>query len=403
MSAGGKKKNNNVQKAKNNNNKNVNAPRPRNVRSARPLGSGPMRGLKPTPQHVQHHMLATHCPFDARAKGARTPSQYGSATNVHTSTVSYTLTSTAGGSIDAVVLPHPIYSVLGGYSTISGGVAATALGTGGVSTQPVRGNVSAANLSAAYTNYRVVSWGVRVKPLQSFTAAQGRLYVANIPTNPQLPALSGDGAGTTATVWSALGVPYDGTGVSDQLLNYPRSAHLNSAELVSEHGIELRPHFTGPGHEHFRESSILNEQGLVYSTALGVVSGTISLGYADVSGNSSIVIRGDGMTASTAVLLLEVIYHLEGTPKISSSAGAMVPATPQPPPTPDAGLHMSRVVASLSASPFVAYVSDKMKQEAVGFVKSTFGKEAGGLAEKVIGLGIKELPSLLGGAAMMFL
>lgn len=365
------------------------------------LGAGSRNGLKATPDHVRQHILATHCPFNPAAKGARTPSQYGIATNVHTSTVSYTLTSTAAGFIDAVVLPHPIWSVLGGYSSITGGVAAT-MGVGGAATQPCRGNVSTANLSAAYTNYRVVAWGVRLKSLQSYTGASGRIYLANIPTMPQLPVLAASQAGVVADVWDSLGVPFDGTGVSDQLLNYPRSAHMNGAELVSEGGVEIRPHFTGPGHEHFRESHNLGEQGLVSRGPLGTVTANLSLGFADVSGNSMIVIRGDGLTASTATHLLEVIYHLEGTPIVSTTAGAIVPAAPTPPPTPNAAQHMAAAVSSLSSSPFVSYISEVVKNEAVGAARRNLPPQMAGLAEKVIGLGFKELPSVLEyGASML--
>lgn len=396
------KKNARVSNARASNTARVIPRRPRNVQQIpRPMASSNRSGVRTSPAHVQHHMLATHCPFDPRSKGARTPSEYGIATNVHTSTVSYTLTTTAGGVLDAIVLPHPVYSVCAGYSTVSGGVSTGDFGTGGVSVQPVRGNVSVANLSSSYTNYRVVAWGVRLKPLQSYTGASGRIYCANIPSNPQLPLISSS-TGTIAKVWDALSVPYDGTGVSDQLLNYPRSSHFNGAELVSEGGVELRPQFTGPGHEHFRESSILDEQRLVTSNALGVITGGVSLGFGDVSGMSSIVIRGDGMTASTAVALLEVIYHLEGTPKISTNPGAMVPASPTPPPTPNAAQHLSTAISSLASSTFVTYISDKVRQEGSAMARRNLPAPMAGLAERMIGLGLKELPSAIEyGASML--
>jgi len=364
------------------------------VRGKMALGAGNRGGMKAMPPHVRQHLLATHCPFDARAKGARQPSQYAVATNVHTSTVSYTLTTDASGNFDVVVLPHPIFTVLGGYSTITGGVVATSLGTGGTTVQAVRGNVSAANLGATYANYRVVAWGVRLKSLQSFTNAAGRVYAANIPTNPQLPLVAGTG-GTTATVWAALPVPFDGTGVSNQLLNYPRSVHMNGAELVSEGGIELRPHITGPGYEHFKESSSLEEQGLCAPGAAGAIAFRSSLGYGDVSGGSLIAIRGDGLTASAAVMLVEVIFHLEGSPIISSSAGAIVPAAPVPPPTPNASLHMASAVASLATSPFVTYISDKVRDEAQGAARKYLPGPVAGIAEKMLGIGFKELPGAI--------
>jgi len=345
--------------------------------------------------------MALHNPFDPTSKGARMPSQYAVSTNVHTSTVSYTLTTDVNGNFDAVLLPHPVFSVLAGYATIAGGVAATPLGSGGATTQNVRGNVSAANLATTYSNYRVVSWGVRLKSLQPFTEASGRIYAANIPTNPQLPLFSSS-TGTTASVWAALPVPYDGTGVSNQLLNYPRSCHMNGAELVSEGGIELRPHITGPGHEHYREATRLEEQGLGTFNALGVSTSSTSLGYGDTSGQSLIAIRGDGLTASTSVMLVEVIYHMEGSPIISVSAGAIVPAAPVPPPTPNAAQHMAQAVSSLASSPFVSYISDKVRDEAQGAARRYLPKPMAGIAEKMLGLGFKELPSAIEyGASML--
>lgn len=280
----------------------------------RPSGPPTAPGTK---LHCDMYAMALAHPFSREAQGARVPEPYAQATTTYMYKRVVTLTSSAGGGVDFALFPHLSF------------VAAQFVGTSSGLTNSTPANApagvvcysSGANLGAVFRSYRVVSFGLRIKSNTTFNNTTGRLYVARVPAAVDYPGHI-VATGTTLTEFAdMMNVPIDGTGVTSSIIALPKSEQFTISELHQESGVELVTHPISPGALDFLDGVLQQREsqtGAVVQYQDGFFSGR---------GWQQFLIAGDGLPASAQILTLELVYHIEGTPLVTSSTGAaMIPS-----------------------------------------------------------------------------
>lgn len=283
------------------------------------------KSSKEAPSNV--YRIALSDPFSYGAQGARVPDMYSCPTATRHITRTFTLISNSSGEFDCIVLPScyqhiisPRGSLVGGstWTTLDGGTVAT-----GAYTTPT------ATLSAQLLNYRIVSYGVKIYGLASMTNNSGKVIVGTVPissnVNDKNATVGGQTANTTnsnATVGatlSAYGVPAGGSVVTiSSLPNLPNSMETSMINL-SERPLTVLPKITGPRAFEFKQTydeaigfNVVNQ-----TTLSNVMAGDAS--YLSLGGFEAVVIGGTGCPATTNMLEVEVIYHIEGNPYLASA------------------------------------------------------------------------------------
>jgi len=334
-------------------------------------------------------------PFAKQAAGARVPDPFSVASSVDTAHISWTVGTTAvsSQSFDCILTPHLLQSIHSGKGAVSGGIAGTVIGTL-PSSVTCRAISDQATIAARYKSYRLVAWGVRIKPNVSYTNAGGRIYVAVVPATQQMPICTRSDI-TKSDWYDCLEAPYDTTAGSlpSTLLNMPRSRQFTMTELIACGGVELTLPLTSPAAKTFLEAkSEDKEQSLVVGApGTSLIAGGVSAGYASTAGFSQVLLYGEGVgTAGTAtdVLSIDVVYHVEYIPNISAVSGALVSAAPYTP-SPVSPMAEHSVHAAVARAPIFQAVLDKAKEEAKKFTQAKvtdFFKKHAPQAEAVLGL-----------------
>jgi hypothetical protein len=218
----------------------------------------------------------------------------------------------------------PRGSVVGGgtWTTLDGATVANAI----VFTTP-------ASLSAQLTNYRIVGYGVKIIGIASMTTNSGSLTVAtvpaegwlnlNYPVGGQSPN-SNNAAMTVNNTLLSYGVPTASNVVSVSALpSLPNTAE-SSLVNVSERPMQVCPKICSPSAFMFRETTDL---GPGYSITNQTSVSSVSAGnaaYLAVGGLETVIIAATGCPASTSMLDIELVYHLEGVPVVASTANAVI-------------------------------------------------------------------------------
>lgn len=332
-------------------------------------------------------------PFAKEAEGVRVPEPYAVATVTRKVHVPFVLTSNAAGGLDFSIQPHLIASVVQTLGTATGG---SALATSNLPAgMTMRSAVTQSALAALMQTYRVVAIGVRLKTNIDFTKSGGRVYAAIMPASQELPRVFNVGT-TTSQAFAAFEIPNDGTNVSANIINLPRGFQFTVSELMSEGGCEIHfPICSARALDFLDAQDQSFEQHLTYTSGAGVeLAAGAGLGSFAAAGHSQLVIRAEGLQASTDVFTCEVIYHAEGIPLVGTAS--FVESTPHTasPASPNEIHYAHRIAA---AQPVVKYVSDKLREYAgrnVGTKKgnaASTGARLGGAAERVLGIAVRGL------------
>jgi len=303
----------------------------------------PQSGVKADAALAQYAAACLY-PFSEEAIGARVPMPYEVRTRTTHLLTPYKCVVPSTGVFDAIITPNAAYTLTSNYGTWSGGVNNplnyTASGNGAVANY-IAGNSTIANMSAIYSNHRIVAMGVRIKSNSNYTVTQGRIFVAVVPALPAYPSLVTNGTASAAGFYNALGCPcdtsYTGAGggiVSSSIVSYPVSAEFAMSDLMEEGGVTIRVPKTSSRHQDFiGEGTVGTGYGwdlTAPTSTAGLAAGGLSVVYANggantalngspgvdpswiqTSGHSSVFIRGDGMSSSQ-VVEVEVIMHFEG-------------------------------------------------------------------------------------------
>jgi hypothetical protein len=291
-----------------------------------------------TSSHGQYVTAVTN-PFHPSAEGVRVPDYYAFDTATYKlkgtiSVVAPSLTTTGSFAL----FPHPFLSYAD-IQSLNGGVSTTST----ISMLQFTGNTAlwgacAPNtFSGILSDYRVVAcgWKLRVQIPQQLRT--GRLIIAPIPLNRDLPGYSVLNGITALPANLARlfgGVP-PSVAVSSAILELPGSYEISFPDM-DKGDIMLCTRPITSASTAFHTPII----GGGYSTSQSVgdvsldtnATGTINnLDFADVmdmSGFAGFLVHFEGVPSATQPILdIEYIYHLEGTPSISvvASNSAVLP------------------------------------------------------------------------------
>jgi len=346
---------------------------------------------RPTPDlstlspEAQKYALAIMDPFDTRAFGARVPDQFAAPTVTQTVRATLSCKANSSGDVGIAIFPNVVTSAY----LFSGSGSDFASVTYGDNTtiSASRWGIDASVLSAKFDNYRIVGYGVRVTGLSSMTNASGKLIMATAPINTTWITKDYPIGGVTMSTYStdytvantekAWGIPYTSTTRNPSLLvNLPQSRVVSGIELA-ENIFEINPKVSSPEALNFRgtSDSFIGTDVVSQSSALNARSGDAS--YLRLEGHEAVYLYYTGGVASTSVIDVELVYHLEGKPNLNlllGQTGNLVPATNslgsvvRP-------IEMLKVLETAAKQPAVRQVVET----AAGYIHPLLGRMAGAL------------------------
>lgn len=325
------------------------------------------------------YFLALTDPFHPGAVGAKVPDQYSCPTITQTVRASFTITANSSGNAGLLVLPNVIASVAcfngtcGDFSTITWG--------DNTATTQARWGVDPSTFAAKMDNYRIVGYGVRMTGLSSMTNASGKFILGTYPITTNWATKDFPVGGTTMATnanntqfkaWSSWGVPTSGSTLTPALLvNLPGSRVVSAIE-ASENLFEINPRLSTPEAMNFRSSgdSLSGFDQVPGATTGGDAS------YLHVAGHEASYIYYTGGVASTSTFDIELIYHLEGKPSLSTGTTqavvSVVPSQTQAA-SPVQPVGMLKVLEAAAKQPVVKQVIES----AATFIHPMLGKLAG--------------------------
>lgn len=284
-------------------------------------------------------------PFDPASMGCQVPDPFPFPTqtfHVHQTTVIGS--SDANGFGAVAFLPNPVLSMvdvtacntMNSRSTVTNTPFTRFNSTTATnSAYHIYGAVTPTALSSVFSDYRVVSWGIKISNLQPELSATGRMMIAMIPIGDTIPSFDELKNSTLATCLTPIFgmTPY--VMATSNILELPTGFEVTVGDLL--HGdLEIAGMYSNAEFWTFK-TSVLNGVPNVSgvggdSTTFGTGGTVLATGYKDMTrckGGASIVIYFEGMpAASTNCFQVETVYHLEGTPNFSTTANnALISST----------------------------------------------------------------------------
>lgn len=339
-------------------------------------GVARMRPTNPVPStspSIKQLVCSIDDPFCTESFGAKVPDEYSLPTEPLTLRHRFSYTPSAVGNY-LVVTPHPTLGTLAvgtdgsvnSPTAISGSTAqlfAVSNVAGRVNQIAQVGPIAPLGLSGISSSYRVVGWGVRLKNITAASNVAGETLVAVLPTSGSAPNVlaplangqnrASDPRGQvfsadTGPQWDELarwaGLPTNnysalngtaGTPVLDGIDNVPSSEIFSNAELAQTGGVLIKPKLhSPPAAWRFRPSGtqIGNASQScgaaivpINATTQGAVGGgynNYNQDFLDTSGHNCVIIVPNTI-ATVQTYEIEVIYHLESIPVLSSANGAV--------------------------------------------------------------------------------
>lgn len=293
---------------------------------------------------VRHFQMALRNPFSPMAIGARVVDSFTTPTVTYHIRGYSSLTSSSSGRMYFAVLPSPCFSYLQPTSG-NGGPSDYTNFSGFTQNNPSIGGMGGAyvtapsNLASVMTEYRTVAWGFRLIAKDTAFNSKGKVYVASVPTTENAPSWNTmeTVTGTDTSIGEyTVGLPLANIG---GILNLPGCQTFSMQDLLRGEVM-----FCGtPTNASFYQfkgtmdrsvvawntGQVLADEG-VFNHTTGLVNATAG-GRKDIAslrGGRAFLVCATGLPASTQELDLEVVYHLEGTPNITSSGTAqLVPSS----------------------------------------------------------------------------
>ncbi len=283
---------------------------------------------------LRQYEIALSNPFAVEAIGVRVPDSYCFPTVTYHFRSTITPTTNASGLCGMCVLPSPCFSLIGGSGTFGGPTAFTANSGAYYFVAPL-------DMQTKLTEYRVVSWGIRLLAKDTALASKGKIWIALVPTTNNAPSwntlntVTASGTGVISEYTAGFDMGYLGSSIQ----NYPSVRVFSLQDLlrgeVQVTGVPLSNSFydfKGTADRNdvpWNTGQVLADEGVFNNTA-GLVNSTAG-GRKDIAslrGGMAILIYGSGMPAATNEFDVEVIYHLEGSPNLSSTSGAVTGIVP---------------------------------------------------------------------------
>lgn len=299
-----------------------------------PFGTKYKRALGPSPS--QAYVTARSDPFHPAAEGCRVPDEYGFPTASYHLKAEGTLVSTTAGSGSFLFYPNPIICIqdaFGGTSgaTLSGGINASTAGAYGM--------LLPSQLSGSLTDFRVVSWGVRFSCALSPMNAVGVIDIASVPTS-ETPA--GYNAINSTNPLPSYLIPNltNGVNISSNMiagvLNFPDADRCAISEIIDKELVVVGK-TCSPSWLNFKStennnalSATIQEvvSGEYYNATGNIAVNNYYTNIASGAGYAAICVNFSGVPVSSTILNFEIIFHIEGTPALSTVGLASSGARP---------------------------------------------------------------------------
>lgn len=287
-------------------------------------------------------------PLNPDSLGCQVPDSYPFATatyHSHTTTVLGTADGDNSGCV--VFLPNPAISMMDYHHLqflVAGETCIKKTGmvklntTETVASSALYGSVSEAELQAKFTQYRTVTWGIELSNLMPQLYATGRIIVAFIPVGDTVPNMAqlknmGNASGALGILGLNVSSVYSST-----LLNLPTAFEITAQDLLRGN-LQISGMYTSSDFWDFRSTIGTATDGTFVSgdqfSAAAAGTSTTNVGYKDITrcrGGCAVVVYYEGFPSNTENLIqAEVMYHLEGSPNISSGTGLLAPSSQHQP------------------------------------------------------------------------
>lgn len=294
-----------------------------------------------------HFRLALRDPFAAGAVGARVVDSFTLPTATYHVRGSIKVTTNVSGDAFFAMLPSPCLTFIQPASNFGGptisGLVSFSQNVAGPTAPGAAYILSPTQLAYSLTEYRTVSWGVRILAKDTATATKGKVYVAMVPTTDNAP--SWNTFETVTGTADAIGEYTIGMSVNsiNSVVNLPGVKAFSMQDLLRGE-VMLCGTPTNTSFYQFKGTAdrsvvawntgqVLADEG-VYNSSTGLVNPTAG-GRKDIAslrGGRAMIIFATGMPASTNELDLEVVFHLEGTPNVvgAGTTNALVPSAMRP-------------------------------------------------------------------------
>jgi len=273
-------------------------------------------------------------PFSPTTLGCRVPDLFSFPTatyHLHGTCVIGTTSGSTSGS--TMFLPNPFFSAVD-IGAIGGSSACLTTSMVAFASN-IYAYGASSTLNSFLTDYRVVSWGIKISNLQPELSATGRIIVYTVPCGDEVPPLA---TLTNINLGASFLPPVCGgdasTLNSSAVLNLPSAFELAAQDLL--HGdLEIAGSYVSPRYFDFKNTTSVYTSGgnnfvdgVTVSNTTGVVSAGGS-GFKDPTrmvGGCGIGIYFEGVPVSTKAFQVEYIYHLEGSPMLPSTATSPTPS-----------------------------------------------------------------------------
>lgn len=303
---------------------------PKGTRRNTKKKGGPGGTRKGRTESSGKYALALRNPFSTSAMGCRLPDSYSMPTVTYHVRGAITCTSDATGAFSGIFLPSPCFTWIQGLGTNAGSRTAF---TNNNTTYYV---IAPSTLANVLTEYRVVSWGIRILPKDTVNASKGKWYVSTVPTTANAPSWNTletvTAAGVDVISEYACGLS---TSVLSNTVNLQSCRTFTAQDLMRGEimvtGLPLNTSFydfrgtTDRSSLAWNVGQVLADEG-VFNNTTGLVNATAG-GRKDIAslrGGMAVALFATGMPASTQEFDMEYVYHMEGTPNISGSGGGQI-------------------------------------------------------------------------------
>jgi len=273
------------------------------------------------------------------------------------------LLGTGLASFGAVYFANPIISVadLG----IATGTTASISSKGGFAPGGVYTGLLSASppplLSGVCTEFRVVGGGIRIRNLQPALTGTGRIYVACVPVaaggmidyGAMDVVAGGSNTGMYSGLFSNLGLPSPALCFSPAIQALPLASDFVVSSLIEGDEIDVNFQVFHPALYNFKPAltSNVSANGFLYTDSASVFLATGAVDARSVpkastqcDGSAAIIVYCEGFPTSGVNIEVDIIYHLETTPKLSANAtssGSGIVPTPDGAPAPCCGSSMA--------------------------------------------------------------
>jgi len=267
-------------------------------------------------------------PFDRRSEGCKIPDAYAFPTIPGHIRGTYNFVAGTQTAHTFLFYPHPAISTVD-LSVWTG--SATSVGSvNGIypANTFVGGATTPSAMNGIMGNFRLVAGGLKVRVQCPELARTGRLMVAPFPCERDLP---GPNALGTVAMTNGSGVQLKFTaGVtssiidSSGILNLPNSREYSFNQLgQQEITLVFKPHSAACCNFHTTTTAVsynatANVGDDVLTTA-GAVTSIDSSDLVDMSGWNGWILHWEGVSTNNPVIDIEYVYHIEGTPQLSST------------------------------------------------------------------------------------